>query len=135
MPIDDRQALQSGLSNAGLSFEAGVLECLVRREPENLDYLAALGQTYSQLREHRRGLSVDRRLVAADPENSTFRYNLACSLALTGDLDGACTELLRSIALGYRDFEHLRGDDDLAGLRADARFVFVEDKISELSAG
>lgn len=133
LAVPDTGALLSELLAAGLAFEAGVLECLVQREPQNLDFLAALGQTYSQLKDHRRGLAVDRALVAREPDNPTFRYNLACSLALTGDLDGACAEILASIALGYRDFEHLRQDEDLLVLRADRRFVLIEDRIAEVT--
>lgn len=130
-PCDD-QALQRDLQRAALRFEAGVLEELLADDPENIELLAALGQTFARLGEHARSLEVDRRLVGREPDKPAFRYNLACSLALSGDLDGACGELLRSIDLGYRDFDHLMQDEDLVALRADARFGLIQERIEQL---
>jgi tetratricopeptide (TPR) repeat protein len=117
------------LARAGMAFDAGVLELVAEQRPDDLRALVALGQAYARLGRHRQGLEVDRRLVAARPDEPVFRYNLACSLTLTGDLDGACSELLAAIDFGYRDFDHLDADDDLAPLRADGRFVIVQDAI------
>ncbi len=128
---DVSNSLETTLARSALLFEADVLDQLVSKDPGNLAYLAALGQACSKLKNHVRGLDVDRRLVKARPEDPTFRYNLACSLALTGDLDGACKELLASIDLGFQDFEHLSRDEDLASLRADKRFALIEDRIAE----
>lgn len=131
-PETRRPALRRTLDRSALLFEAEVLDQLVTREPENVAYLAALGQVCSKLKHHARGLVVDRRLVTVKPDDPTFRYNLACSLVLTGDLDGACAELLRAIDLGYRDFDHLMVDEDLLELRGDPRFGIVEDRIAEV---
>ena len=51
-----------------------------------------------------------------------MHYNLACSLALTGEHDDALTVLERAIELGYDDAEHLVEDADLASIRAAPRF-------------
>ena len=115
-----------------MAFDVGVLELVSQQRPEDIRALVALGQAYARLGRHRQGLAVDRRLVATRPEEPVFRYNLACSLALTGDLDGACAELLAAIERGYRDFAHLESDADLAALRADRRFVLVQDAIADL---
>ena len=124
--------LERRLSQSALLFEADVLDQLVARDPENVAYLAALGQACSKLKHHNRGLAVDRRLVEAKPDDPTFRYNLACSLVLTGDLDEACEQLLRAIELGYRDFVHLRRDEDLIQLRNDARFATIQERIAQV---
>ena len=124
--------LRRRLGTASLAFDTGILEQLVERDPENLDYLAALGEAYTRLRRYGQGLAVDRRLVAARPDEAVYHYNLACSLALTRDLDGACHELLEAMSLGYRDFEHLAKDTDLRQLREDPRFRIVEDRIDEI---
>jgi predicted Zn-dependent protease len=124
--------LKRKLADSALIFESEVLNRLVAREPGNITYLAALGQAFSKLKKHDRGLAVDQKLVAAKPGDPTFRYNLACSMVLTGDLDGACGQLLRAIDLGYRDFDHLLQDDDLTSLRLDPRFGLVTDRISQL---
>ncbi|MFT7464502.1 MAG: Flp pilus assembly protein TadD [Pseudohongiellaceae bacterium] len=131
---DASRRLSWRLNRSALAFETSVLERLVAGHPANIDYLVALGQAYARLRRHQSGLEIDRTLVARQPEEPTFRYNLACSLALTGDLNGACGELLQAIALGYRDFEHLLADDDLVALRRDNRFGLIRDRMAELTS-
>jgi len=113
------------MQHAALAFETGVLEQVLLREPDNLEVLATLAEACTRLRRYRRGLELDRRLVARDPREPLFRYNLACSLSLTGDLAAACDELLIAIDRGYRDFEHMERDPDLRRLRADALFQRV----------
>jgi hypothetical protein len=128
-PGERRRRLGWRLRRAALTFEADVLLLLSERRPDDLSLLVALGQVYARLRRHRQGLAIDRRLVAARPDEPTFRYNLACSLALTGDLNGACRELLAAIDRGYRDLVHLMADDDLSTLRVDPRFGLVLDRL------
>ncbi|MEZ6017776.1 MAG: hypothetical protein R3F49_21900 [Planctomycetota bacterium] len=105
-----------------LDFLARFFEAELTRRPENLEALAELGHLYTRLGRYMEGLAVDRQLVAALPEDSTAHYNLACSLALTGDLDGAFAALERSLDLGYDDGELIAEDEDLAPLHADPRF-------------
>lgn len=131
---DSDRRLRWRLNRSALAFETAVLEQLVERHPANIDYLVALGQAYARLRRHRRGLEVDRTLVERQPDEPTFRYNLACSLALTGDLNGACGELLEAISRGYRDFEHLLADEDLDALRRDNRFGLIRDRMAEVAS-
>ena len=127
-----RSSLTRRVRHAGLRFETSILEQLVDREPGNLEYLAALGEAYTRLRRYAKGLDVDRRLVAADPADPIYRYNLACSLALTSDLDGACAALLKAFELGYSDFDHLMRDPDLRRLRGDVRFGLVREQFERL---
>lgn len=127
------RTLEERLRRNGMRFEAGVLEQLVRRSPEDPELLAALAQNYAMLGEHGRGLELDQQLVSLRPEDDTYRYNLACSLCLVGELDGACGALLAALDRGYRDFAHLLADEDLAALRADARFGLVRDRMASLA--
>ncbi len=115
------------MQHAALTFETGVLEQVLLREPDNLEVLASLAEACTRLRRYRRGLELDRRLVARDPGEPLFRYNLACSLSLTGDLQAACDELLLAIDCGYRDFAHMERDPDLRRLRGDPRFHRVRE--------
>ena len=122
------------LGQAGLTFETGVLEQVLLREPDNIEVVAALAEAYTRMRRYRRGLALDRRLVAHDPEEPLFRYNLACSLALTGQLAEAAEELLLAIGCGYRDFSHMDRDPDLRRLRASPEWLRVRDGIARLPA-
>ena len=120
------------LQHAALAFETGVLEQVLAREPDNVEVLAALAEACTRLRRYRRGLELDRRLVEHAPEEPLFRYNLACSLALTGELDAACAELLGAIDRGYRDFAHMERDPDLRRLRRDPAWQRVRDRVARL---
>ncbi len=122
------------LEHAGWSFETGILERLLEQQPDNVEVLAALAESYTRLRRYRRGLELDKKLVAHDPADPLFRYNLACSFALTGDLDGAAAALLAAFELGYRDFDHLSRDPDLRRLRRDARFGAVARRMQQIAA-
>lgn len=52
----------------------------------------------------------------------TTMYNLACSSAQSGDVDGAIAWLERSEKAGMEMWQYAHGDDDLAPLRSDKRF-------------
>jgi len=106
----------------GLVFLARFFEVELSRRPENDEVLAELGHLYTRLGRYTEGLAVDQRLVVLHPEDPTARYNLACSLALTGDLDGACDALGEAFTLGFDDGQLLREDPDLAALHGDPRF-------------
>ena len=49
-------------------------------------------------------------------------YNLACLEAISGNTDEAFTWLEGSVDAGYGDADWMLEDEDLAGLREDARF-------------
>ena len=136
-PAPSRRPLPPGhlarrLHHAALAFETGVLEHVLAREPDNVEVLAALAEACTRLRRYNRGLELDRLLVARDPDEPLFRYNLACSLCLTGDLSAACDELLAAIDRGYRDFAHMERDPDLRRLRRDAGWQRVRARVARL---
>ena len=109
-PVDDEQ------------FEMRFFEEILSHDPCNEDALMVLGYAYTRRGDYRRGLDMDRRLARLRPADATACYNLACSYALTGDLDGAFASLERAVGLGYHDLAHLLKDPDLAPLRQDTRF-------------
>jgi len=115
-------ALRQRLERAGTEFLAGFFETELRQKPENIAALLELGHLYTRLGRLREGLDVDRELARRLPGDATVRYNLACSLALNGEIDAAFEELEKAFERGYRDAEHLAQDEDLAALHPDARF-------------
>ena len=94
--------------------------------------LAELGELYTRAGEYEKGLALDRRLIELAPESPIVHYNLACSLALLDQPDGAFEALEKAVQLGYRDLAHLRRDPDLASLRTDPRFVELVKRLSKL---
>jgi hypothetical protein len=57
------------------------------------------------------------------PGDATMRYNLACLVALEGDVDAAKETLWRALEDGYRDLSHLSEDPDLAILHKEPELV------------
>jgi tetratricopeptide (TPR) repeat protein len=109
------------------------MEGLVRHDPDYVDALQILGDTYTQRGRFTDGLHVDERLARLAPKNSTVFYNLACSYSLTDDFDRAAATLDYAIKLGYHDFKWLSRDPDLKKLRAQPVFRELRKKIRQLA--
>jgi len=54
---------------------------------------------------------------------------------LAGELEPAIDELLRAIEAGYRDFDWMLKDPDLAAARKDPAFRKVRDQLKTLKDG
>jgi Flp pilus assembly protein TadD len=118
------------LDRLGNEFLADVLGIETRERPTNAAALVTLGMVLTQLGRYAEGLAVDRQLVELQPEDSTARYNFACSLALVGEREGALDQLEEAARRGYDDAEHLAADPDLASLRDEPRFQALLESLS-----
>ncbi len=108
---------------SGQLFELDFYEAILEKRPDHVGTLEALGHLYTELGEHEKGMSIDKRIIELKPESAVAHYNLACSYSLL-EIIGKALEALRTAAkLGYEDWEHLERDDDLANLRADGRYA------------
>jgi hypothetical protein len=65
------------------------------------------------------------------PQDFNAHYNLACALARLGKTEEAMVHLQKAVELGFRDAKHVEGDEDLANLRNDPRFVALLKKAAE----
>ena len=110
------------LEQAGLRFQVGIFEEAVANNPEDTDALRFLSHGYAALGRMEEGLGADRRLVELLPRDERVRYNLACSLSLTGKIDEAIEVFERAIELGFQDLNLVSRDPDLDPLREDPRF-------------
>ncbi len=115
-----------------LDLEIGFLEGVRRRDPAFLEALQALGDNYTRRGRFLEGLEVDEELVRLRPESDLSHYNLACSYALTGQMERAAEALHRAIDLGYRDFRWLRRDPDLAAFRKHPAFKPIRERIKRI---
>ena len=115
--IQDRDDL------ARLDWEIAFFEGVLRRDPAYGTALRVLAELYTRRGRHDDGLRLDRRITALYPHDSIAHYNLACSLALTGDPGGAFAALEQAWDLGYRDLGWLKRDPDLRPLREDPRYA------------
>src|SRR5208283_3766399 len=90
-----------------LDVKISFLEGLTERDPRYVEALQVLGDHYTQRGKFQNSLKVDERLASLEPGNPLVFYNLACSYALSGELDQAAIALEKSLQLGYRDFNWL----------------------------
>ncbi|NCD22448.1 MAG: tetratricopeptide repeat protein [Spartobacteria bacterium] len=106
-------------------IEVAFLEGVRARLPDHPAVVESLGCLYTEMGRYQDGLAADRRMVQMDPASPTAWYNLACSLALTGQPDDAFAALEKAVALGYDDAEWMQDDDDFAPIKADPRFARI----------
>ena len=102
--------------------EVEVLEGVRARLPSHPAVIESLGCLYTEMGRYQDGLNADRQMVKMEPDSPTAWYNLACSLALTGQADDAFAALEKAIALGYDDAEWMEEDEDFVPIRKDPRF-------------
>lgn len=122
------------IERIGEEFLASIYRAATIRQPHNVEALAELGHIYTRLGRYQDGLEVDHKLVEHEPLDPTVRYNLACSQALLGMHDEACSTLETALDLGYTDLHFLTEDEDLRSLRGFPRFEEILVRISSPDA-
>lgn len=115
-----------------LDVEISFIEGVVRRAPEDVEALQILGDDYTRRGRFEEGLRVDEQLSKLRPDDALVHYNLACSFALTGQLDRAAGTLERALDLGYRDFKWLARDPDLEPLRQHPLYKQIRARVRKL---
>ncbi|SVE07608.1 uncharacterized protein METZ01_LOCUS460462 [marine metagenome] len=115
-----------------LDIEINFLEGVLKRDRGYVEALQLLGDDYTRRGRYEEGLRVDRRLARLCPDDPLVYYNLACSFSLTAEYHKAIKALRKAIDFGYRDFDHLRRDKDLAPLRKQPIYADLEQEIIRL---
>lgn len=110
------------LERLWIRFVTGFYEAALAGRPGDVALLAELADLYACAGLYERSLETDQKLVAAEPGNPVFRYNLACSHSVLGQVDRAFEALEKALELGYRAFDEMRKDPDLENLRKDRRW-------------
>jgi len=103
-------------------WEIEFYEGISRHSPDYVEVLMQLGNLYTGRGEHRKGLTIDRKLAKLRSDDPIIHYNLACSYSLLGRVEPSLRALRKAVRLGYGDVEHLQTDGDLNNLREDPRF-------------
>lgn len=116
-----------------LEFEVDFLGGVLERNRNNIECLRVLAHNYTRMGRHKQGLSLDRRLAQLCPADPIVHYNLACSYSCTGRLERSIEELSQAVSLGYRDFEYMKNDPDLAAVRQTEEFENLLERESALS--
>ncbi|VTS04714.1 TPR end-of-group domain-containing protein [Tuwongella immobilis] len=105
-----------------IEFELAFFSAILNHHPSYVDVLRAHAHNLAQSGQHQESLKVDQRWVQLRPADPLAHYNLACSYALTRQVDLAISTLRHAVTLGYHDFRHMRQDRDLESIRKDPRF-------------
>ncbi|CAI8274098.1 MAG: Uncharacterised protein [Opitutia bacterium UBA7350] len=105
------------MESSKFAFEIEFFADLHKRMPRDLKVAAILAQLYTESGKVEEGLKIDRKLVRLCPEDPTVHYNLGCSLALKGRKNEAVKAIRHAISLGYRDYDWMSKDPDLAELQ------------------
>ncbi len=110
-------------------FEIWFLEGILEIYPAYVECLMILGNLYTANGMYEKGLKVDIKLAKLKPGDSLVSYNLACSYSLLGSVNKALESLGKAINLGYNDIRHLENDSDLDGLRDEAGYEMLINKL------
>ena len=114
-----------------LDFEISFYEKILQENPDFVDALIALGDTYTRRGRYEEGLKVDQRLARLKPDDPVVHYNLACSYSLLKMAEPSLKALKKAIQLGYRDFAFMQRDPDLEFIRRDPRYEELLTRYSE----
>jgi len=125
----------SGLERAGLRFQVAVAEEALALRPNDAELLRFLAHAYTLVGRLEDGVRADRRLAELLPRDPRVRYNLACSLALTGSREEALAALREARALGFDDLDLLLGDEDLFSLRDEPAFAALLEEMKRARGG
>jgi thiol-disulfide isomerase/thioredoxin len=68
-----------------------------------------------------------------DALREEVRYNLACALAQSGEVDDAVAALEQAVAAGFLDRKHMLGDRDLVPLHKSPRYQALMKSLSRLA--
>ena len=112
-------------------FEIWFLEGVLEIYPAYAECLMFLGNLYTANGMYEEGLKVDVKLSKLKPCDSAVHYNLACSYSLLWCVDKALESLGKAIVLGYNDIKHLESDSDLDGLRDEAGYEMLINKLKK----
>lgn len=103
-------------------------QAITAESPKNGQAWNRLGSAYHSLGQYQQAVEA---LLKAEAigHNPVVMYNLACAYARLNNKDKAFEWLSQSVQRGFRQVSTFEGDDDLAGLRADARYKTLVESV------
>ena len=86
------------LKATGLDFDIGMLEFVHEKHPDDIEVMVKLAELYTKAGRLNEGLAIDLELVAQEPTNPYYHYNLACSYSLMNSVEDSLAYLERAKA-------------------------------------
>jgi hypothetical protein len=84
--------------------------------------------------EYQHAVALIKQHLKGSPNDYDMMYNLACAYSLLKQYDNAATALLSAFKAGFSDFEHLRNDPDMQGLREHPTYKKILEEADKVSA-
>jgi hypothetical protein len=112
------------LSTGGASPRLkGISDELLKRYPMRPEVLHWAGHAAFAAKDTERAEALVLASAEIGPADADHYYDLACARSLAGDVTASIDYLGKAINAGYRNWEWMGKDTDLANARADARFA------------
>jgi tetratricopeptide (TPR) repeat protein len=105
------------------------LKQAIRIDPDHVKAHNNLGITYSELGKYEEAIESYKQAIRIDPDSADVHYNLACCYSLLGNANKALESLGKAIDLGYNDIKYMENDSDLDGLRDEADYKKLINKL------
>lgn len=102
-----------------------ILEDLIRKDPKNYKYYTFTGMIYARQKDFQRAQQeLDRALMYASTPyaKADVYYTYSNFYALKNEKDLALSFLKKALDAGFKDFEHIRNDEDLMSIRDTVEF-------------
>jgi tetratricopeptide (TPR) repeat protein len=107
-------------------------EQTIRIYPDNASNHKNLGLAYDKLSKNEEAIESYKHVIRIDPDFRNAHYNLACRYSLLGNINKALKSLGKAIDLGFDDIKHIENDSDLNGLRDEAGYKKLINKLKRI---
>jgi len=124
LDAEGRRMQQGQLFEDEKSFAeaAGIYRAMTERDPKDGFAWYRLGRSLQAAGQLEASLPASTRAAEFADVRSDALYNIACVYALQGKTNDAIGQIEKAVAAGFNAKWLLKGDPDLASIRADARF-------------
>ena len=109
--------------------EIEVYKQAIRINPDDAEAHYNLGTYLFHSGMYKEAIEAFKQAIRINPDYADAHYNLACSYSLLGSVNKALESLGKAIDLGYNDIKHLENDSDLDGLRDEAGYEMLINKL------
>jgi tetratricopeptide (TPR) repeat protein len=140
---DAKELVRNNPDNAGAHFNLGVAygangmnkkaiksyKQALRINPDFKEAHYNLGGGYYKSGKNEEAVESFKQAIRIDPDFAIAHYNLACCYSLLGNVSKALKSLGEAIDLGFDDIKHIENDSDLNGLRDEAGYKKLINKL------
>jgi dienelactone hydrolase len=134
LPVSERSLAREALSYWFAQEYAEAADAYARyaqAHPDDVFAINRLGTAQIYAGRHDDGIRTFESLRGKQGANpASISYNIACAHALKGEADKAMAALERAVTEGFSNPRGLEEDPDLAGLRGDARFAALKERLA-----